>query len=447
MSAIEALCAARAAGIAATRDGESLLLEAKTEPPQVLIDAIARHKPAILALLTTEPDTWTAAENERAAIMEHDGGIPRTWAEGLARLDPARPPADISPKRWLRFINDCGYFLAAGWATRAAEFGWGPLHLFGCDCERPFARVDNMGLIWFLNGGTITELHRDCAVIETRTEARQSYRRRPVEVGRVALPWELDGVNRRFSGAAQSDDASSVRDWCGTGNPPADPVHSCIAPAAPAGVRDERLPESARDWRRVFCNRRIYMSNGYMKTSVYPTIPAGLLAGIEKWLLSRVFKMEVDGDRLGFSAFWSMITFQEEEELLPDDELSKALAGSREICPDLCSSVEFEINASGVIMRSAVDYDKIFQSIVRRHPYFLRHISILQYHGDDKSFDGDEIFTLITADAIESIKTERTYEDGMFKNVQIVRSSDPHKPVKAAAPYILYSKRDFYGKR
>ena len=76
-------------------------------------------------------------------------------------------------------------------AHRAVALGWGPLDLFGCDRERPFARIDHMGLLWLLNGSTIVEMHRDHAIIETLSGTRQTYRRRPVEVGRVVLVWEL----------------------------------------------------------------------------------------------------------------------------------------------------------------------------------------------------------------------------------------------------------------
>ena len=86
---------------------------------------------------------------------------------------------------------DCGRFLDSRWAARAATLGWGPLDLFGCDRERPFVRVDHLGLLWLLYGGTIIELHRDRAIIERDSGARQTYRRRPVEIGRVALAWEL----------------------------------------------------------------------------------------------------------------------------------------------------------------------------------------------------------------------------------------------------------------
>ena len=134
-----------------------------------------------------QDDTWTDAQEERAAIVEYDGGAPRAWAEALARLDPNKPPGDVPPRRWLRFIDDCGRFLDGGWAARAAALGWGPLDLFGCDRERPFARVDHLGLLWLVNGGTVVELHRDRAILETERGVRQCYRRRPVEVGRVVL--------------------------------------------------------------------------------------------------------------------------------------------------------------------------------------------------------------------------------------------------------------------
>jgi hypothetical protein len=35
-----------------------------------------------------------AESEERAAVIEYDGGAPQAWAEALARLDPDKPPAD-----------------------------------------------------------------------------------------------------------------------------------------------------------------------------------------------------------------------------------------------------------------------------------------------------------------------------------------------------------------
>jgi hypothetical protein len=151
------------------------------------------------------PTAWADIHDERAAIVEYDGGTPREWAEALARLDPAQPPADVPPRRWLQFINDCGRFLDSRWVERAVALGWGPLDLFGCDRERPHARIGDLGLLWLLSGAALVELHRDQAVLETETGARQSYRRRPVEVGRVVPAWELAGC--RANGGAPIDRA------------------------------------------------------------------------------------------------------------------------------------------------------------------------------------------------------------------------------------------------
>jgi hypothetical protein len=82
-------------------------------------------------------------------------------------------------------------FLDGRWAARAAALGWGPpLHLFGCDRKRPFARLG--GLLWELNGGKLIDLRRDRAIIEIKGGARLYYRRRSLEVGRAVLAWELE---------------------------------------------------------------------------------------------------------------------------------------------------------------------------------------------------------------------------------------------------------------
>jgi hypothetical protein len=57
--------------------------------------------------------------------------------------------------------------------------------------KRPFARIDCSGILWLLNGGKLVELDRYKAVIERRAGALQTYRRKPVVVGEVVLPWEL----------------------------------------------------------------------------------------------------------------------------------------------------------------------------------------------------------------------------------------------------------------
>jgi len=136
------------------------------------------------------PTAWGEPEAERAAIVEHDGGIRREWAEGFAQLDPDRPPGDVPLTRWRRFIDDIGWFLDSPFCAVAAALCWGPHDLFGCDRDRPFARIDCSGLLWLVNGNRVVALSENAAVIEDRTGVRQTWRRRPSEPGRV-LVWEL----------------------------------------------------------------------------------------------------------------------------------------------------------------------------------------------------------------------------------------------------------------
>ena len=89
MSAAEALRAARAAGVCVTADGESLVLEARTQPPTSVLDGLAQHKAGVLTLLRPGRDGWSAADwraffDERAGIAEFDGGLSRAKAEALA---------------------------------------------------------------------------------------------------------------------------------------------------------------------------------------------------------------------------------------------------------------------------------------------------------------------------------------------------------------------------
>ena len=142
---------------------------------------------------------WSDAEEERAAIVEYDGGVLRPWAEALARLDPGRVPPNISPERWTQFIDDCGRFLDQRWATHAEGLGWGPLDLFGCDRERPPAEDDHAGLLWRVEGGKLLIMSAYAAIIETATGQQKTFHRRNNRPGELALAWELD-QDRGLSG-------------------------------------------------------------------------------------------------------------------------------------------------------------------------------------------------------------------------------------------------------
>jgi hypothetical protein len=83
-----------------------------------------------------------------------------------------------------------GLFLDSPFCAVAATLGWGPHDLFGGDRDRPYARIHQAGLLWLLNGNQLVALSENIATIEMHTGARQTYRRRPRELGQV-LAWEL----------------------------------------------------------------------------------------------------------------------------------------------------------------------------------------------------------------------------------------------------------------
>jgi hypothetical protein len=144
-----------------------------------------------------QPANTTAASalTERTGIIELDDVACRSCAEGLAQLDPSRPPADVPPQRWVQFIHDGRQFLDEGWPSRAKALGWSPYDLFGCDHHRPFGRVEHAGLLWLLNGRKLLALTGVVAKIATEAGGSLTYVRCPDQPGRV-LPWELVPFHR-----------------------------------------------------------------------------------------------------------------------------------------------------------------------------------------------------------------------------------------------------------
>jgi len=89
MTTVEALRAARAAGVDIVLHGDDLVLEASSPPPDAILDALSRKKAGIIALLRPGEDGWSAEDwqeffDERAGIAGFDGGLPRSEAEAQA---------------------------------------------------------------------------------------------------------------------------------------------------------------------------------------------------------------------------------------------------------------------------------------------------------------------------------------------------------------------------
>lgn len=89
MSAVQALKAARDSGVRIDVDGDALTLHADAAPPPAVLELLALHKAGAVALLRTGSDGWSGEDwraffDERAAIAEFDGGLPRDQAEARA---------------------------------------------------------------------------------------------------------------------------------------------------------------------------------------------------------------------------------------------------------------------------------------------------------------------------------------------------------------------------
>ncbi len=65
---------------------------------------------ATLAALPRESEN-SVPDEERAAIIEFDGTVPREWAEGYSSLLGIPCPPNIPEERWQLFIDDAGRVL------------------------------------------------------------------------------------------------------------------------------------------------------------------------------------------------------------------------------------------------------------------------------------------------------------------------------------------------
>ena len=120
------------------------------------------------------------------------------------------------------------------------------------------------------------------------------------------------------------------------------------------------------------------MSTEWMEATVRRAFPADCLTPIERWLLTRIFKTEETGNSLVFRGCW-MAGEPMSGGVSHDDKLTEALTASREICPELCAEVERTIKKREEF-QGQIDYERIFQFIVRRHPDVLQHVSIEYSH-------------------------------------------------------------------
>ena len=122
-----------------------------------------------------DPDDF----EERAGIIEHDGGLPRQEAETLAAQEQGFADADSlhgeSVRRWATEIERLAKlpavspdgaealkraraFIGEGWALQAARLGWDEITIFGVCPRAPWQRLDRKGVAF---GGAVQVVTQD----------------------------------------------------------------------------------------------------------------------------------------------------------------------------------------------------------------------------------------------------------------------------------------------
>ena len=114
-------------------DGDDLVLKAASAPPAAVLDALSRHKAEIVALLRPAEDGWSAEDwqvffEERAGIVEFDGGLPRAEAEAQAFACCVVEWLNRNPER-----SPAGRCLGCGDREHAHD----PLLPYGVEPDRP----------------------------------------------------------------------------------------------------------------------------------------------------------------------------------------------------------------------------------------------------------------------------------------------------------------------
>ncbi len=184
---------------AITDEARNLIRQNKVGLIELLRHRSSPHEPAPTPA-TPDPATTPAAPAapdddfaERAAIIEHDGGIPSEWVEGLALICTMVRPEGIPPVRWRHIIHAAGVF-ADRWAKQAAALGWSAAELFGVHSSGSLKRYDSMGLVVGMTGQGIelqSIAENEAIFLAGPSRARQRWHRRLSNLDDVVPAWEL----------------------------------------------------------------------------------------------------------------------------------------------------------------------------------------------------------------------------------------------------------------
>jgi hypothetical protein len=147
-SALDALAAAKAAGVTVILDGDGLILD--PTPPLALIERLKAVKPDLLRVL---------AGREAARFV----------------INAAAPPPDCSEQRWVVARRGLWRFVQEGWADSAALFAWTLEELYRV--PPVWGRVDLTGAALLIGDRKTIAVTAESIVIETPVGSRLKFRR------------------------------------------------------------------------------------------------------------------------------------------------------------------------------------------------------------------------------------------------------------------------------
>ena len=146
--ALEAIAAAKSAGVKITLDGDGLILEADPLPPDI-----------VALLRTVKPDLLRVLVSREAA---------------RAALNAAAPP-DCLPQRWAAAQAGLHRFVNAGYGDQATLLGWTVDELYRV--PPLWSRVDLTGAALLIADRRVVAVTESSISIETLSGSRLKFRR------------------------------------------------------------------------------------------------------------------------------------------------------------------------------------------------------------------------------------------------------------------------------
>lgn len=131
-------------------------------------------------------DDWL----ERAAMIEHEAGIPREWAEAFARVCHMEKPEALSKEGWQRVMDNTGRLLD-GHINDLIGYGWDRVDVFGCHPKAPERRLDSKGLLLSLQSTEALAVIDERAIALRKPSGSVLYYTKRPDSRETVMIWEL----------------------------------------------------------------------------------------------------------------------------------------------------------------------------------------------------------------------------------------------------------------